>query len=166
MTSQVPFVRQETNWLAAIPRLLLIAILAYCFYPLNKEQYLLIAIVAHWLVTLALRQLCFPRSLHQGIRLIRQERFEEAIPFVERTVNFYTRYRWIDKYRYVLMISSSRSTFQESCLNNLGYCYLQAGEIVMAREIYEAVLQQFPRNKNARAMLGTIAVFAAGASLN
>jgi len=39
MPSKISFARQETNWFALIPELILLAILCACFYPLDKKDY-------------------------------------------------------------------------------------------------------------------------------
>ncbi len=156
MTSKVPFVKQETNWLAFIPKLAVIGILCLCFYPLDKQSFFLIAFFAYFMLTLLARWLFFPNALYEGITLIKQAKFQEAIPVIQVTIDYYTKHSWIDKFRFLLLISSAKRTIRESSICNLAYCYLQTGNIQKAKEIYHDVLLQYPENINAKSMLNTI----------
>ncbi len=156
MASKVPFVKQEIDWLALIPKLFVIGILCLCFYPLDKQNFFLIAFVVYFILTILARKLFFPNSLHEGIKLIREAKFDQAIPVVEKTIDYYTKHSWIDKYRFLLLISSAKRTIRESSICNLAYCYLQVGDIKNAKEIYQDVLIQYPENINAKSMLRTI----------
>ena len=160
MTSKVPFVKQETNWFAILPRLFLIGILCLVFYHFldspDKHNFFIPAFIVYLLIAFALRKLFFPLFIHQGIRLIKEEKFEQAIPFIQKTIDYYTKNSWVDKFRFLLMISSSKRTVRESSICNLAYCYLQIGEIKKSREIYQEVLTQYPKNINAKSLLNTI----------
>jgi tetratricopeptide (TPR) repeat protein len=63
---------------------------------------------------------------------------------------------WIDKYRYLLMISASPLTYREIVLGNKAYCLLRLGRVKESKELYEAVLAQYPENGNAEAQLALI----------
>lgn len=156
MASKVAFVKQETNWLALIPKLSVIGILCLCFFPLDKQNFFIIGFVVYLILTFLARQLFFPNSLHEGIKLIREAKFDQAIPFIQKTIAYYIKYPWIDKYRFLLLISSAKSTITESSICNLAYCYLQVGDIKKAKEIYQNVLMHYPENINAKSMLRTI----------
>jgi len=156
MTSKVAFVKQETNWFALFPKLLVIGILCVCFYPIDKQNFFFIAFFIYLLLTLLARWLFFPNVLYEGIKLIREAKFQEAIPVVQQTIDYYSKKPWIDKYRFWLLISSAKRTITESSTCNLAYCYLQIGQVKRAKEIYEDVLRQHPENINAKSMLNTI----------
>jgi tetratricopeptide (TPR) repeat protein len=169
MTSKVPFIKQEINWLAIVPRLFLISILCFVFYHFlgatDKHNFFIFAFIVYLLIAFALRKLFLPLVLHQGIQLIKEEKFEQAIPFIQKTVDYYTKNSWIDKFRFLLLISSSKSTIRESSICNLAYCYLQIGETKKSREIYQGVLTQYPKNKNAKSMLNTINILSTDSNL-
>ena len=166
MASKVAFVKQEINWFAFFPKILVIAILCLCFYPLDGHNFFLIAFVIYLLLTYLARFLFFPKVIHEGIRLIREAKFHEAIPFVQQTIDYYLQRPWIDKYRFWLLISSSQKTITESSICNLAYCYLQTGQVKRAKEIYEDVLHQYPYNNNAKTMLSTINVISEESEAN
>jgi len=156
MASKVAFVKQETNWFALFPKLLVIGILCVCFYPIDKQNFFFIAFFIYLFLTLLARWLFFPNVLYEGIKLIREAKFQEAIPVVQQTIDYYSKKPWIDKYRFWLLISSAKRTITESSTCNLAYCYLQIGQVKRAKEIYEDVLRQYPENVNAKSMLNTI----------
>jgi len=156
MASKVAFVKQETNWFALFPKLLVVGILCVCFYPIDKQNFFFIAFFVYLLLTLLARWLFFPNVLYEGIKLIREAKFQEAIPVVQQTIDYYSKKPWIDKYRFWLLISSAKRTITESSTCNLAYCYLQIGQVKRAKEIYEDVLRQYPENVNAKSMLNTI----------
>ena len=156
MASKVAFVKQEINWFALLPKLLVIGLLCLCFYPIDKRDFLFIALFIFILLTLLARWLFFPNVLYEGIQLIREAKFQEAIPVIQKTIDYYQQKSWIDKYRFWLLISSAKRSITESSICNLGYCYLQIGQVKQAKEIYENVLRQYPENINAKNMLNTI----------
>jgi tetratricopeptide (TPR) repeat protein len=158
MTSKVPFVKQETNWFALIPKLAVIGILCLCFYPLDRNKFFILAFFVYLILTYTARHLFFPAVMHEGLKLIKEEKFEQAIPSVQKTIDYYTKKAWVDKFRFLLLISSSKKTIREMTICNLAYCYLQTGEIQKSKKIYSEVLRQYPENINAKSMLNTIDV--------
>ncbi|TAM93492.1 MAG: hypothetical protein EPN39_19880 [Chitinophagaceae bacterium] len=166
MASKVAFVKQETNWFALFPRLLALGILCLCFYPLDKQSFFFFAIFIYFLLTLLEKWLFFPNVMYEGIKLIREAKFEEAIPVVQQTIDYYLKRPWVDKYRFWLLISSSKRSITESSTCNLAYCYLQIGQVKRSKEIYETVLLQYPENINAKSMLNTINIASKDAGYN
>jgi tetratricopeptide (TPR) repeat protein len=156
MATKVAFIKQERNWFALFPNLLVIGILCLCFYQVDKQYFFFIALFLYFLLTLLAKWLFFPNVLYEGIKLIREAKFEEAIPIVQQTIDYYLKKSWIDKYRFWLLISSAKRSIGESSTCNLAYCYLQIGQVNRAKEIYDNVLHQYPDNINAKCMLNTI----------
>ncbi len=156
MASKVQFSRQEINWVALIPKLLVLGILCWCAYQFNKKDFFLIGLLSFLILTKIARWIFFPKVLHAGLKLIREAKFQEAIPFVQDSIDYYTKHSWIDKYRFVLLISSSKKTIREVSICNLAYCYLQTGNVQRAKEIYNDVLKQYPENITAINALNTI----------
>ncbi len=166
MASKVPFAKQQTNWLALIPILLVLGILCLCFYQIDKQNFWLIALFVYMMLRQLTRFLFFPNAIFEGIKLIKNEKFMEAIPFFQETIGYYTKNHWIDEYRFFLLISSAKSSIKESSICNLAYCYLQTGDVKKAKEIYQDVLLEYPENINARSMLNTINLIASNTAAN
>lgn len=165
MTSKVPFIKQETNWIALVPKLSVIGLLCLCFYQIDKNNFYIIAVFVYFMLTLIARRLFFPAVMYKSIKLIKEGKFGQAIPLIQKTIDYYSKKPWIDKFRFLLLISSSKRTIREGSLCNLGYCYLQIGEIKRAKEIYQNVLAQYPENINAKSTLDTINILTSDNSL-
>jgi tetratricopeptide (TPR) repeat protein len=96
-------------------------------------------------------------GLHKkGIRLSKQFKFSEAIPFFEKSYAFFKRNDWIDKYRYITVLSASKWTYKELALTSIAFCYGQLGDAKKAEEYYERTLQEFPDNGLALTSLNLI----------
>ena len=156
MSSKVPFVKQETVWLAIVPRVLFIGILCLAYYQWDRRNYFVLGFITYLIIWYGLRTMAFPKDVHKSIRLIKEEKFGEAIPYIERSIVFYNRHSWIDKYRFLLMVSSSKRGIRESSICNLGFCLLQIGQVKAAKEVYENVLRQYPESTIAILQLRTI----------
>jgi tetratricopeptide (TPR) repeat protein len=156
MASKVLFVKQVTNWLALIPHLILMGVLCLTFYQIDKKIFYLLALITYYVIWFASRGIFFPSVIYEGIKFIKEAKFKEAIPPIQKTIDYYTSHAWIDKFRFLLLISSSKFSIRESSICNLGFCYLKLGEIEKAKATYESVLAQYPENINAQNMLDTI----------
>jgi len=156
MSSKVPFVKQETVWLALVPRILFIGILSMVYHQWDRKNYLVFGFITYLIIWYGLRTMAFPKEVHKSIGLIKEEKFDEAIPYIERSIEFYNKHSWIDKYRFLLMVSSSKRGIRESSICNLGFCLLQIGDVKAAKEVYEDVLRQYPENTVAKIQLRTI----------
>ena len=71
----------------------------------------------------------------------------------EKSVAYFTKNAWIDKYRYVTMLSSSKMSYREMGLSNIAFCYGQLGKLEIAKEYYLRVLREYPENGLAMATL-------------
>jgi hypothetical protein len=156
MSSKVPFVKKEIAWLSLIPRLLLLGLLCLVFYQFDKRTFFLYALIVHTAITYGMRRFAFPSVVHTSVALIKEAKFEEAIPYIKESIDYYDKHPWIDKYRFLLMISSSKQCIMELLLCNLAYCHLQIGDVGIAKLTYEEVLSRYPENPNARVQLQTI----------
>ena len=93
------------------------------------------------------------------MQLVRQQNFRDAIPFFEKSVDFFDKNSWLDKYRFVVLLSSSNMTYKEMGLCNIAFCYGQTGDGQKAKEYYEQTRKEFPENGLALAGLRMIDAF-------
>jgi tetratricopeptide (TPR) repeat protein len=158
MATNVPIVRQIA-WISLIPQLLLMGLLIYIFHLLELEYALLYGAATYLVLSFVLRN--FVTKDHgQGMKLVKQQKFVEAIPFFEKSVDFFTRNTWVDKYRFLTLLSSSKMTYKEMGLCNIAFCYSQTNNGQKAKEYYELTLKEFPENGLATAGLKLINSFA------
>lgn len=151
MSSQLPIVRQIA-WISILPQLaVLIGIIAICRW-LGAERFVLLAALVYLVLSIGVRN-ALTRHHRRGMRSFKEERFADAIPCFEQSYNFFTAEPWIDKWRYLVLLSSSRISYREMALLNMAFCYGQIGNGSKSLELYERTLREFPGSKMAEAAL-------------
>ncbi len=156
MASNKPVVRQRA-WLANLFHIFLIFFLGFIlglFLGSFAEGFDL-AIIIYFVVYLLLR-FQVPKNHRQGIAFFKSGDYTRAIGEFEKSYDFFTRYAWIDKYRFILLLSASRISYTEMALVNIAYCYSQIGNGGKAKEYYEKTLSQFPDSGMAQSALRMI----------
>ena len=151
MASNVPLVRQ-TAWISLFPQLLFCGLLISGYYFAGQQEFFLFGTLTYLAVSISLRYLV-PRSHRQGIDLVKQKNFEAAIPLFERSYNFFSKNQWIDRHRYLTLLSSSKMCYREMALVNIAFCYGQIGNADKSIEYYNRILTEFPSNGIAIAAL-------------
>ncbi len=154
MSTKTPTIRQ-TALISLIPQLSLMALLTLMFYYLKTEDYFIYGAVSYLFLSFSLRNI-LARHHKAGIKFIRQKNFKTAIVAFQSSVDFFTKYKWVDKYRYLTILSSSAMCYREMGLCNIAYSYGQIGEGKKAKEFYEKVLVDYPKNGIAIAALNMI----------
>lgn len=154
MSVSIPFVRQ-TNWLSSIPQLLLMGMFMASFYLAGSKEYFLYGAATYLVVSLVLKN-ALAKQHRLGIRLVKQNRFIDAIPCFSKSYSFFTRNEWVDKYRFLTMLSSSQMNYREMALCNIGFCYGQVGNRQQAIEYYEKALLEYPESGLAKASLAML----------
>jgi tetratricopeptide (TPR) repeat protein len=80
------------------------------------------------------------------MKLVKQQKFAAALPLFEKSVGYFSKNNWIDKYHFLTLLSSSKMTYKEMGLCNIAFCYSQTGNGQKAKEYYKQVLKEFPEN--------------------
>lgn len=146
MASKVPMNRQIA-WLSVIPHILIIVLLGFFYYKLdlndgNEGIYAGLTFLA----LAYLSKMLIAKEHRKGIRLTKQGKFEEAIPHFQRSADFFTRYAWIDKWRYLVLLSASKMCYREMAFCNIAFCLTQTGKGNEAKKMYEDILKEYPQN--------------------
>ena len=97
------------------------------------------------------RVLC--RHHRKAIGHCKRKEFEQAIPEFERSLAFFRRHEWIDRFRAVTLLSAAGMCYREMALVSLGFCHSQIGDGTNARRYYEMCMVEFPDNGMAEAAL-------------
>jgi len=113
------------------------------------------AMLAYMACSLALRS-TIAASHRSAIRLVRQGRFEEAIPHYAASYEFFRRHAWVDRFRAVTLFSFSGISYREMALVGSAFCHTQIGEGRKARELYERALSEFPNSGMATTALNVM----------
>ena len=159
MPSSVPVVR-EVAWVSAVPQLLVMAALVYASYELLTPDRLAASLFVGAGIYLLYSQICrrlVTRSNRRGFQLLKQGAFSQAIAEYEKGYEFFSRHPWIDRYRYLTLLSSSAYSYREIALCSIAFAYAQMGDGANAVRFYERALSEFPDCAIARTSLKTIA---------
>jgi hypothetical protein len=151
MPSNVPLVRQIA-WISVVPQLAVMAVLMGAAYLAGIEPFIVVGAVVYLTISFALRRLIL-RDQRIGVALLRRDMFLEALPHFLRSYDFFARHPWLDNWRFITLLSSSRISYREMALLNVAYCYAQMGGGRKSREYYERVIQEFPGSRIAEASL-------------
>lgn len=84
------------------------------------------------------------------MRLFKQERFAEAIPEFQRSHAFFAKHAWLDRWRALTLLSSTRVGYREMALLNAAFCLGQIGKRDEALATYRQTLADFPDSKMAQ----------------
>jgi len=162
MNSGTPIVRQ-ISWLAALPQLVAIFAAMSIAYLVAGREGVPWGALAYLVYSIGSRQIV-ARAHRAGIKLVKQERFAEAIPQFEESLAFFDRHPWIDRYRSVVLMSPSAASYREMALANIAFCYGQIGDGQQSRAYYQKCLERFPKSglaTTALRMLDSAASFTA-----
>jgi tetratricopeptide (TPR) repeat protein len=144
MASNVPTVRQ-TSWISVIPQISFMLILIFIYHKMNFEDPALYGAITYLTISMSLRYFV-PKSHREGLKLTKEHKFENAIPKFENSYKFFTQNNWIDKYRFITLLSSSKMNYREMALCNIAFCYSQIGNGEKSIEYYKKTLEEFPEN--------------------
>lgn len=151
MSSKTPTVRQ-TAWISLIPQLFFMGLVILIWYYFNPEKAILYGALTYLIISFTLRNL-IPKDHRNGMKKVKAEKFNEAITDFEKSYDFFKQNNWIDKYRFLTLLSSSRMSYKEMALNNIAFCYGQIGNGKKAIEFYERTLNEYPESGMAKAGL-------------
>ncbi len=144
MASNVPTIRQ-ISWISVIPQIAFMLILIFIYHKLNLKDPPLFGAITYLTLSMSLRNLV-PKSHREGLKLTKEHKFENAISKFEKSYEFFTENNWIDKYRFITLLSSSKMSYREMALCNIAFCYSQIGNGQKSIEYYKKTLKEFPEN--------------------
>lgn len=127
-------------------------LIMWLWHLLGSANPLLYGALTYLLLSLLLRR-NLSRSHRKGIVQTRLEEYGAAIPHFQASYAFFSRNAWIDRYRFVTLLSASGMSYREMALNNIAFCYGQIGQGQLCREYYEKTLREFPDNSMAKTSL-------------
>ncbi len=145
MTSSLPIVRQ-ISWFSVVPQLAVLSAIIAIARTLDTPNPVAVGVACYLALSLTLRTQ-IPSAHRRGIKLFKQEKFYEAVPQFEISYEFFSRHAWIDRWRAITLLSSSRTSYKEMALLNVAFCLGQCGQSDEAIKIYKRALVEFPGSK-------------------
>jgi hypothetical protein len=136
MSSKKPIVGQVA-WISMIPQLIFMGLLVFIFCLLVRpfEIAVLCGVGTYLVISFSSRR-ALTHNHKKGISLYKDGKYTEAITEFEKSYEFFSRHSWIDKNRFITLLSSSRISYTEMALNNMAFCYAQSGEAMLSRHYY------------------------------
>ena len=141
MSSRTPTIKL-VSFAGAVPHVTVLVALMVLGWWLNRSNGPLIGLGLFLVLRFALRAI--PHDHRSAIAFVRKHRFSDAIPCFRRSLDFFDRHPWLDKYRSLLLLSPSGASYREMALANMGFCYSQVGDGHNARSQYQQCLERFP----------------------
>lgn len=138
-----------------IIQLVIIGLLFFLFQLFVFPDPFLFAALTYVVLARLLRTL-IAKDHRQGIKLVMQKRFNEAIPFFDRSYNYFSRNQWVDKYRFLTLFSATKSSYTQMALDNIAFCYSQLGNGIKAVEYYNKALALNPNDELAQVGLNML----------
>jgi tetratricopeptide (TPR) repeat protein len=142
MSSRTPILKQVA-WISLLPQLTFMGLLILGFYLFDSSEPILHGTLTYFAISFGLRTL-IPKDHKQGMALVKEQRFSDAIPYFQKSYDFFSKNQLIDKYRYLTLFSSSGISYKEMALCNIAFCYSQIGDGKTAIEYYTRTLKEFP----------------------
>jgi len=144
MKEWTPTIRR-ISWVAVIPQIITLSVLVFMGDMLMPRYGISIGAGIYIGYVLAARRY-FTRYHRAGIRLVKLQKFNEAVVKFKQGLDYFNKYPWIDRFRSIVVMSPSAMTYREIQLVNIAFCYSQMGDGQSARSYYEQCLQQYPAN--------------------
>lgn len=156
MCSKIPIIR-KIAWVALVPQLTLMFSLffVFCFFIPSTYLALMASATTFLFLSFSLRGL-IALNHRKGVFLSKRGYYEQAIEAFRTSYDFFLKYEWVDQFRYITMLSSSRFYYREMALMNMAFCYTKLGEFDTAKELYQKTRALFPENELVRESIDTI----------
>ena len=141
---RLPTIRQ-IDWVSVILQIVPFGLIAMPFYSANLPSWWLRSAAVYLLLTLVLHA-SIPRYHRKGIAFINQGNYVEAIDWFEQSYAFFQKNIWIDRYRYLVLLSISAISYREMALCNIAFLWGQLGDGVQSMHYYQQALIEFPNS--------------------
>ena len=146
--------------ISLIPQLLFMGALWFAYGTIIDQPFLapLMASSTYLLASFLLKRAFICHHM-AGIALLRENRYQEALTKFQDSYDFFEKHPWIDKYRYITFLASSRISYTEMALVNAAFCCMQLHMVNEAKEYYQKALMIFPFSKIAKSALQEIEAY-------
>jgi hypothetical protein len=133
------------SYFSIIPHIVMLGIFSGIFYVLNFSDYLTYGLLTFLLLYFIVRNLV-PIEHRKGVKLMKKLKYKDSVSHFEKSVMFFSKYPWIDKYRCIFLLSTSKMTYKEMALCNIAFAFGQIGDGRKAKTLYEEIIKEYPNN--------------------
>lgn len=150
-------VLRKIAWVSLFPQFSAMGVLVVVFVLFVKTFWLALYLgVLTYLVISFTLERYIPHNHRKGVVLCKQGNYMQAIEEFMKSYHFFCKHSWIDKYRYLTLLSSSKVSYAEMALLNIAFCYAQLNDVKLAKEYYQKTLEDFPDSETAKVALNMI----------
>lgn len=133
----------KVSWLMMIPILAIITGFVLAASAMFDVLYGLVGGLVPVVLAQVLRRTVV-RQQYLAVKLMNKDMYKQALPYCEKALAFIERHPWVDRYRWVALMSPTKVSYREMAMSNLAGCYMQVGEAKKAIELWEKMQQEFP----------------------
>lgn len=94
-----------------------------------------------FLMVLLLQQYIHRRPFRRGIKYLKKNEYDAAITCFQESLKHFEQYPFLDRYRYLLLISASEISCKEMALKNIVACYYFLKEKEKAAFYYDSLIR-------------------------
>jgi hypothetical protein len=133
----------QIAWVSLALQLAIVLVLITIISYFGVTKPILTATIIYLALAMLIR-LSFTHNHRRGMYFARSGRLEIAISEFQKSYEFFSRHRWLDELRYIMLLSTSRVCYREMSLLNLAYCDLWADRGEDAVRTYLRTIEEFP----------------------
>ena len=142
----------QVSWPAQLVQIGMLGLLILLFYLAGIPNYLFFGAGLYLLFSVSLKR-SVPVYQRVGARYLKNRQYDLAILAFSKSYEFFQRRKWLDRYRAFFLFSSSRTSYSETALLSIAYCYGKQGDGKNAKETYEKIVKEFPNSEPAKRAL-------------
>jgi tetratricopeptide (TPR) repeat protein len=148
----------QVAWISIVPQLAILLLMILLWQFISPRMATLLGPITYLTLSVSLRIL-IPKDHRKGMNDVRMGDHLQALPYFQKSYDFFKKHNWLDHYRYITLFSSSKISYKEMALNNCAFCYTQTGEAEKAKAMYQRVLTEYPESYLASTALAFINTF-------
>lgn len=137
---------KEISLQSVVRQLFIIGLMVMIYYLTGFSKPFIYGCATYTILSFILRTFV-PRSHNKGVRLIRKEKYDEAIQCFQMSINFFNKNKLLDKFGFIFLLNSSTMTYEEMGVCNIIYCLCQSGERTRGAEMYRQLIKDLPNIK-------------------
>jgi len=158
MNYDLPSVK-KIAWPVVVLHLLFQVVLIFSFWSLCFPGNLILAAICGagaYLGYSRLSKIIVLRRLRQAMRFFRAGMYREAVEQSQSMYEFLNRHSWIDRYRYVLLLSETAIPYRTIALCNIAYGYWMLNDNPKSLEYYRKTVESYPSFEAFKEALKTV----------
>lgn len=144
MTNDLPVTRSINYFFLVLQILFLVGL--YFGYELSGSDEAGIWAAMTYLIVAYATRYFVPLDHRKGMRELKQGDYEKALVSFEKSFQFFSVHRWVDRFRMFTTFSVSKLCYREMALVNKAFTLVCLGRKEEAKALYEVCLKEYPKN--------------------